>query len=1386
MEEGPIINELKNDSTGAEKRLGGPGDRRRPGSLLGGVKQPSAIGPYRILALLGEGGMGNVYEAEQVNPRRRVALKVIRVALASEEMRRRFQLEGEVLGRLRHVAIAQVYETGTADIAEGVEVPYLAMEQVIGAKTLTDYVRAHVPQLEDRLELFTRVVDGIEHAHQNGIVHRDLKPANVLVDEDGEPKIIDFGLARAVDEDSDLMSMHTRTGQLMGTPVYMSPEQFSGRSIEVGLASDVYSLGVVLFELVTGELPYALNGLDVLETARVVREQPPRQLRKSDSQLQDDLGTIVSKALQKQPEHRYESAASFAADLRRYLRHEPVLARRTSVIHRARLFVKRHRTLVASATAVLIAAIVAAIVSIGFALEARREAEQSERLAYRASVLSASVAVDGKRWAAARAMLESAPEGRRGWEYRHLLARLQAWLPAPFAPRGDLVRVVPSPGRRALVVDELVGGGGGVGAAWGLRRVFDTRSWTSGFELALEDLGLDDGHTNRRIAPSPDGTQLLVAEHGANTIERLDARTGERLARYELRNQGKSIDPPIVNWLLGGERFYETFSHQSMSVWDTARGERLAEFSVDEGGSVAADGRWIVTVLGKEYVLIDARDLELHRTGLAPASEDASVSFTRASQRSSLVASCTLHGEIDVLRVTDGHLELVARFPDRAGALLSVDFSPDATQLAAIGEAQRLVIWDLGRETTVVDEPLYSRTWAETPQVSVAAGSSATGVDALGAESSVYFLPGTGDVMVTGPDMRARVLPVGTGDPAVLRGHKSYVYGVHFSSDGTTLVSSGWDGSVGRTGGVKLWDVRSGRRIGEAGGPGVAYVDAALVPGGRFVVTAQLDGGLSNGVLDLFTGAWSRVTFSERAGLAERVVPMPDGRRVLSSTRHGTVYLWDLETRAILASIDQGDFGSPPVESHGALALSSDASRVAITHDRTSIRLLRTEGLEPLHTWVAHDERIWNLAFSTDGRWILSASEDDTAAIWDAETGELVARLRGHSADVLAVAVSPDGERIATAGRDLAVMLWDTHHFENLGQLRGHEKYIYQLSWSPDGETLVSSSGDGTLRMWRTDTLAERVVERGARDAALPALERRFARLAAQHTEPQALHDDLVGDPALTPRERTLLWQVHIAEALRRLPGVTHEAGARNAAAASWYRVPRALRPPRVDGVLDDPAWARAPWTELACDIEGAAQPAPTYATRVRMLWDETYLYIGAELEDPDVWGTLSEHDSIVYTDNDFEVFVDVEGDGLSYHEVEINALGAVLDLRLDKPYNEGGTPDVGWSPPGLRSAVRVRGTLGDSSDADEGWSVELAIPHDALAEHAGVPLLPRPGDTWRINFSRVQWEHDVVNGAYVKRPDTPEHNWVWSPQFAVNMHLPERWGYLEFVEDAR
>ncbi len=343
---------------------------------------PAAIGRYRVIRLLGEGGMGTVYEAEQEEPRRIVALKVIKLGLATPDRLRRFRLESRALARLQHPGIAQIYESNTADNGFGPQ-PYFAMEFIRG-QPLRQYADVHQLDTRQRLALIVKICDAVHHANQRGLIHRDLKPGNILVDETGQPKILDFGVARIAEADAQEDSqptMQTGLGQIVGTLAYMSPEQVLGDPLDVDTRSDVYSLGVILYELLSGRLPYNVKQRQLPEAVHAIREEEPASLGSINRNYRGDIETIVKRALEKDKTRRYASAADLDADIQRYLNDEPITARPPSAGYQLQKFARRHRGLMAGVVVVFWVLLAGVAVSTSEAIRAYRagQAARSER-----------------------------------------------------------------------------------------------------------------------------------------------------------------------------------------------------------------------------------------------------------------------------------------------------------------------------------------------------------------------------------------------------------------------------------------------------------------------------------------------------------------------------------------------------------------------------------------------------------------------------------------------------------------------------------------------------------------------------------------------------------------------------------------------------------------------------------------------------------------------------------------------------------------------------------------------------------------------------------------------------------------------------------------------
>src|SRR5262245_39097820 len=437
-----------------ESLLRSPLAGSRPQAIAPPAPQLPAIGRYRVVRVLGEGGMGTVYEAEQDNPRRTVALKVIRAGLTSDSLLKRFAREAQILGRLRHPGIAQVYDAG---VAEGGQ-PYFAMELIAGV-LLDQHAREHALDAGGRLELVAQVCDAVQHAHERGVIHRDLKPGNILVESSGQPRVLDFGVARAADVGLTAGGGQTEAGQLIGTLGYMSPEQASADPAAIDARGDVYALGVILYELLAHRLPYSLDGLPLPEAARVIREKEPSRLGWLDGRLRGDVETIVAKALEKEQARRYASAGELAAEIRRHLSHEPIRAHPPSALYRLRKFARRHKAVVGALLGIGLALAAGTVISVLYAVRAdhnARVAAENERQAtenapqatenegkeryqaYRARLAAGTAALSNHDVVDAARQLDEAPKDLRGWEWRHLSSRLDDSAAAIPLPEGEV------------------------------------------------------------------------------------------------------------------------------------------------------------------------------------------------------------------------------------------------------------------------------------------------------------------------------------------------------------------------------------------------------------------------------------------------------------------------------------------------------------------------------------------------------------------------------------------------------------------------------------------------------------------------------------------------------------------------------------------------------------------------------------------------------------------------------------------------------------------------------------------------------------------------------------------------------------------------------------
>lgn len=1069
-------------------------DARRPEFLAGSAAValekeesdiPRSIGRYRIVRKLGEGGMGAVYEAEQDHPHRTVALKVLRSAFVSSSARRRFELEGELLGRLQHPGIAQIHDSGKVQTQLGPQ-PWFAMELVRG-EPLTDHARNHGLSVRERLELVMRVCDAVQHAHLHDVIHRDLKPGNVLVDATGSPKILDFGIARACDTDIQLTTCQTDVGQILGTLAYMSPEQASGDPATIDTRTDVYALGVILYELLAERLPYDLSGRLLPDAVRIIREDEPRRLSVIKRVHRGDVETIVHTALEKAKDRRYATAAALAADIRHFLRHEPIEARPPSHVYTLKKFVRRNRTIVGATLAVIVALLVGLVAVLHYGL---REAEQrriAEGEAYRANLSLALRALEDGNPAVAGELLATAPDSLRNWEWRYLHRQLEH----------ELTRITVPGVFAAAFLDE--------GQVLTVDQGCICRIWNA---LTGESIVLGPAEPTGRtpLALTCDGQWLLCHAEGSLDLANPRSHAAPIVIPFDHGNPKREAlngDLHTSDVALDGSRVVVTTEDDELHFIDLDAGTRALRLETGrdmDGAKIHAvafspDGNLVAVGGTRGLLLLDPESGERFwklKRNLVQA-----IAFD--SSGTTLVAGCG--NVVEFFDVSSGRS--IRRWtPERLGNLAlgwisSLSFGAGDRFLAATMKYGTIWILDVEtgqRITSLLHEGRFKT-------------------------RSAFDSSGVKLLSCGRQDETVRLWHSGLEDAAeVLRGHASYVYPVAFSPDGKTLASGSWD----RT--VRWWDVLSGEEIAFLGAEGNVWC-LAFSRDGR-----QLACGHNKG-LDVRDARTGRVLAGPRPGHVVSVSYSPDGKLLAAGTGSGTVHLWN--TRSLV------EVGVLQVESDStisALAFSPDSSALAagasppLPSNRilgaASVSLWSVSSLRRLaqiknpESGAAHYRGALALAFSPDGSRLVAGWGNSAITILEVPSLVELLLLREHTNEVFAAAYSPDGTRMASGGRDGFLRLWNAETGQLLLKLGGHGDYIYSLAFSPDGSRIATGSGDGTVRVWDSELPSMRWRDRRA-ILLRPEAERLVGRLYEELGDASAVVVRIEEDEAFDPLLRS-------------------------------------------------------------------------------------------------------------------------------------------------------------------------------------------------------------------------------------------------------------------------
>jgi WD40 repeat protein/tRNA A-37 threonylcarbamoyl transferase component Bud32 len=984
------------------------------------------VGDYCVVRVIGTGGMATVYEAIQSQPRRRVALKLMKQGLEQTSAVHRFKFETEVLARLHHPGIAQIIEAGACDTGHGVSRPFFVMEFIAEARTITAYARERGLGLRDRLAMFVAVCDAVQHGHQLGVIHRDLKPGNILVDGAGRPKVIDFGVARSNDPAHAGLTQHGDLGQLIGTLNYMSPEQCTAGPIDI--RTDVYSLGVVLYELLCNRLPHDLSRVPIPTALRMIQQDLPRRPVDIEEYVRGDLDAIVMMAIEKDPDRRYRTAAALGADVRRYLNHQPVEARPATLFYQCRMFARRNRALVGSIAVVLLATTAGAIVSTFFALHATREsnrrlqAEQTaiqerdtaRRHAYLANIAAGFSALQSGEFQQIRSRLAGAPERLRGWEWGLLSGLSERSLQTIVAHEDMIFAFAGSRDGKRLAT----------GCRDGSIRVWDAETGTCVTRIAT-----DSTSPIHAIAFTCNGEWVVSgAEDGS--VHLWDSHSGQlvrSLEKHRGRVRSVSCRPDGLIATAGQDGVAR--------LWKDGEATPQRSLNGVHGLIYSEDGEILVTWNRRGAVWLRDRDGTSVRHRLAFGG---SIDCATISDDQTLIAAGGGNGRIVVWNTSAGQVVYELNMPSSVSTARALAFSPDS-ELLISGQIQRgIVAWSMatGEKTELLR------------------GHEEAVSGLIFAQDGRRFFSSSWDhtIRVWGLDVATRVDLVTT-----LSGHRGAVRAVCISPDSEVAASGGTD----RT--VRLWDPELGIPIGVLAGHRASIRSVCFSPDGSLIASGSYDK-----TVRVWKAATGEAEILDAGGSVWSVTFSPDGRLV-AGTAGSNVRIWDLDSKVVFRDLVD----------HAArinhIRFSPDGKKLASVSRTGWVYLWEVESGQLLYKYEGHSADVFAVVFSHDGRLMYTGSRDQTVEIWDTASGRHEHCLGGHGQFVTCLSLSPDGTRLAAGSWFGEIVLWDPTTRDVVVSFRGHDSAIRSIEFAPNGRWLATASHDGTVRLFDNALPQERM-----------------------------------------------------------------------------------------------------------------------------------------------------------------------------------------------------------------------------------------------------------------------------------------------------------------------